>query len=151
MKTPFVTKITGAKTIKIGAEASATADKPAEDPSISSPDSFGQLPVDVFENKDEIRVVAPLAGVDIDEVEIVINNDVLTIKGQRELDAEVTALKGVDYYAQECFWGEFSRSIILPLHADTAQIEASQKNHILYIRIPKKPSVNMRIVKIKSK
>ena len=145
MKTPFATKITAAKTIRIGSE------EPVKESKIESPDSFGQLPVDVFENKDEIRVVAPLAGVNIDEVEIVINNDVLTIKGQRELDAEVTALKGVDYYAQECFWGEFSRSIILPLHADTGQIQATQKNHILYIRIPKKPSVHMRIVKIQSK
>jgi HSP20 family protein len=146
MKTPFATKITPAKTIKIGAEAPAKESELTE-----SPDSFGQLPVDVLENKKEIRIVAPLAGVNIDEVEIVINNDVLTIKGQRELDSEITALKGVDYYAQECFWGEFSRSIILPLHADTGQIEATQKNHILYIRIPKKPSVHMRIVKIQSK
>lgn len=146
MKTPFATKITAARTIKIGSE------DPVKESSITdSPDSFGQLPVDVLENKKEIRVVAPLAGVNIDEVEIVINNDVLTIKGQRELDSEVTALKGVDYYAQECFWGEFSRSIILPLHADTGQIEATQKNHILYIRIPKKPSVQLRIVKIQSK
>ena len=147
MKTPFATKITSARTIKIGPE---TAPPPMES-TLKAPDSFGQLPVDVLENKTEIRVVAPLAGVDIDAVEIVINNDVLTIKGQRELDSEVTELRGVDYYAQECFWGEFSRSIILPLHADTSQIEATQKNHILYIRIPKKPSVQMRIVKIRSK
>jgi len=147
MKTPFATKITSARTIKIGPE-----NPPAiKESSLSAPDSFGQLPVDVLENKNEIRVVAPLAGVDIDAVEIVINNDVLTIKGQRELDSEVTELRGVDYYAQECFWGEFSRSIILPLHADTSQIEATQKNHILYIRIPKKPTVQMRIVKIRSK
>lgn len=146
MKTPFATKITPAKTIKIGEEP-----QDVKDPNISTPDSFGQLPVDVLENKTEIRVVAPLAGVDIDDVEIVLNNDVLTIKGRRELDAEVTALKGVNYYAQECFWGEFSRSVILPMHADTGQIEATQKNHILYIRIPKKPAVQMRIVKISSK
>lgn len=145
MKTPFATKITPAKTIKIGAEPEQQ-EKP-----ISQPDGFGQLPVDVLENKDEIRVVAPLAGVDIDEVQIIINDDVLTIKGTREIDNEVSQLKGVDYYAQECYWGEFLRSIILPLHADTSQIEASQKNHILYIRIPKKPSVQMRIVKIQSK
>ncbi len=145
MKAPFATKITAARTIKIGAEA------PTEEADISSPDSFGQAPVDVLENKSEIRVVVPLAGVNIDEVEIVINNDVLTIKGQRELDSEVTTLKGVDYYAQECFWGEFSRSIILPLHADTSQIEATEKNHILYIRIPKRPSIQMRIVRIQSK
>lgn len=147
MKTPFVTKVTVPRTIKIGAEQPAME----EEKDISQPDSFGQLPVDVLENNNEIRIVAPLAGVNIDEVEIVINNDVLTIKGQRELDDEVTKLKGVDYYAQECFWGDFSRSIILPLHADTTQIEATQKNHILYIKIPKKPAVQMRIVKIQSK
>ncbi len=147
MKTPFATKISPSKTIKIGTDPQSDF----ADPNISAPDNFGQLPVDVFENKTEIRVVAPLAGVNIDEVEIVISNDVLTIKGKRELDTEITALKGVDYYAQECFWGEFSRSVILPMHAETNQIEATQKNHILYIRIPKRPSVQMRIVRIKSK
>jgi HSP20 family protein len=146
MKTPFAIKVTPAKTIRIGRKEEAK-----KEPDISTPDSFGQLPVDVLENRDEIHVVAPLAGVDIDEVEIVINNDVLTIKGKRELDPGITTLKGVDYYAQECFWGEFSRSVILPMHADTSQIEATQKNHILYIRIPKKPTVQMRIVRIQSK
>lgn len=145
MKTPFATKITPAKTIKIGAEPEK------EEKQVSQPDGFGQLPVDVLENKDEIRVIAPLAGVDIDEVQIVINEDVLTIKGTRVIDEEVTRLKGVDYYAQECYWGDFLRSVILPAHADTSQIEATQKNHILYIRIPKKPSISMRIVKIQSK
>ena len=147
MKTPFATKVTPSRTIKIGLDSEGVS----EDPNISTPENTGQLPVDVLENKEEIHVVAPLAGVDIDEVEIVINNDVLTIKGKREMDSEVTNLRGVDYYAQECFWGQFSRSIILPLHADTNQIEATQKNHILYIRIPKKPAVQMRIVRIKSK
>lgn len=145
MKIPFDTKTTASKIIKVGRETEF------KESSISTPDSFGQLPIDVLENKEEIRVIAPLAGVEIDEVEIVINNDVLTIKGQRQLDAEMATLRGADYYAQECFWGEFSRSIILPLHADASQIEATQKNHILYIRIPKRPNVQMRIVRIQSK
>ncbi len=142
MKTPFATKITATKTISIG---SATDDGKI----ISTPDNVGELPVDVLENKQEIRVLTPLAGVDIDAVEIVITNDVLTIKGRRELDPEAANLKGVDYYTQECFWGAFSRSIILPLHADSSQIEATEKNHVLCIRIPKKQAVQMRIVKIR--
>lgn len=142
MKSPFATKITETKTISIGART-------AEEKAVSTPDNVGELPVDVLENKHEIRVLAPLAGVDIDAVEIVINNDVLTIRGRRELDPEATDLKGVDYYTQECFWGAFSRSVILPLHADSSQIEATEKNHVLCIKIPKKPSVQMRIVKIK--
>ncbi len=147
MRTPFATKITSAKTIQIGSNEV----QKQEESSLATPDSFGQLPVDVLETKTEIRIVAPLAGVNIDEVEIVINTDVLTIKGKRELEDEIVAMKGVEYYAQECFWGEFSRSIILPAHADTSQIEATQKNHILYIRIPKKAPVQMRIVRIQSK
>lgn len=122
-----------------------------EEPILSTPDNVGQLPIDILENKHQIKVIAPLAGVDIDAVEIIINGDVLTIKGERLLDSEITHFKGVDTYVQECYWGPFSRSVILPLHADASQIEATQKNHILYITIPKKASVQMRIVKIKSK
>ncbi len=145
MKTLFTNKTDGQKTISIASEISS------EISSIHQSNNFGQLPVDVLENKNEIRIIAPLAGVNIEEVEIVISNDILTIKGKREVDDEVTRLKGTDYYAQECYWGKFSRSVILPLHADTSQIEANQKNHILYIRIPKRPNIQMRIVKIKTK
>jgi len=144
MKTTFSKKKSASQTITIGSD-------PILEPNISTPDNVGQLPLDVLENKKEIRVIAPLAGVDIDAVEIIINGDVLTIKGERVLAPELTELRGVDAYVQECYWGSFSRSIILPLHADSSQIEATQKNHILYIRIPKKPMVQMRIVKIKSK
>ncbi len=144
MKNTFATQTSSDRTIKIGSAAT-------EEMNINTPDNVGQLPVDVLENKHEIKIIAPLAGVDIDAVEILINGDVLTIKGERLLDQEVTSLKGVDTYVQECYWGNFSRSVILPLHADSAQIEATQKNHILYISIPKKATVQMRIVKIKSK
>jgi len=144
MKSSLMTATGQAHTIRIGNNEEVEYD-------ISTPENVGQLPLDVLENKQEIRIIAPLAGVETDEVEIVISGDVLTIKGERMLDPEVTGLKGVDTYVQECYWGPFSRSIILPLHADTSQINASEKNHILYISIPKKPTVQMRIVKIQSK
>ena len=147
MKTPFITKSTSAKTIKIG--KGAPIDE--QERSVTEAENQGQLPVDVLENKDEIRIIAPLAGVDIDEVEIVLNEDVLTISGIREVSEAVSSLKGTDYYAQECYWGPFSRSIILPVQAEPTQIEATQKNHILYIRIPKKPVIQMKIIKIRSK
>jgi len=115
------------------------------------PSGFGQLPVDVLENEKEILVTAPLAGVNLDNAEVVINNDVLTIRGKREMDSESYGFKRKDYFVQECFWGEFSRSVILPPNADAQGIEATQKNHILYIRIPKRLNLQMRIVKIKSK
>jgi len=141
MKTLFTNKITPS-TIKLN---------PNKDEKLDSPTGYGQLPIDILENKKEILIVAPLAGVDLDNTEIVINEDTLTIRGKREISSEINNFKGNEYYVQECFWGEFSRSVILPPDTETQSIEASQENHILYIKIPKKPAINLRIVKIKSK
>lgn len=115
-----------------------------------SPEGFGQLPIDIFENGKEILVITPIAGVDLDSTEIVVTNDVLTIRGERQTDLSLFNFKKRDMYVQECFWGRFSRSVILPPNADANQIDATQKDHVLYIRIPKKTSIHMKIVKIKN-
>ncbi len=115
-----------------------------------SPEGFGQLPIDILENEREILIITPIAGVDLDKTEIVVTNDVLTIRGERQTDLTQFNFKKREYYAQECFWGRFSRSVILPAHVDTSKIEATQKDFVLYIRIPKKYAITMRIVKIKS-
>jgi len=115
-----------------------------------SPEGFGQLPIDILENDKEIVVITPIAGVDLDKTEIIITNDVLTIRGERQTDLSNFLFKKRDYYVQECFWGRFSRSVILPANVDSQKIEAFQKDHVLYISIPKKSAIRMRIVKIKS-
>jgi HSP20 family protein len=115
-----------------------------------SPEGFGQLPIDILENEKEILVITPISGVDLDKTEIVITNDVLTIRGERQTDLSGFSFKKRDYYVQECFWGRFSRSVILPTNVDSQKIDAFQKDHVLYIRIPKRTSIQMRIVKIKS-
>lgn len=115
-----------------------------------SPEGFGQLPIDILENEKEILVITPIAGVDLDKTEIIVTNDVLTIRGERQTDLSSFNFKKRDYYVQECFWGRFSRSVILPANVDSNKIEANQKDHVLYIRIPKKSAIQMRIVKIKS-
>ena len=115
-----------------------------------SPEGFGQLPIDILENEKEILVITPIAGVDLDNTEIIITNDVLTIRGERQTDLNDFSFKQRDYYVQECFWGRFSRSVILPSNVDAQKIEATQKDHVLYIRIPKRSAIQMRIVKIKS-
>jgi HSP20 family protein len=114
------------------------------------PSGYGQLPVDILENETEILVITPLAGVDLDKAEIVINNDVLTIRGKRIADEKIfTYHRKDDYYLQECFWGDFSRSVILPPNIVADGIEATQKDYILYVRIPKRINVRMKVVKIK--
>ena len=95
-----------------------------------SPEGFGQLPIDILENEKEILVITPIAGVDLDKTEIVVTNDVLTIRGERQTDLSKFEFKKRDYYVQECFWGRFSRSVILPANVDGQKIEATQKDHV---------------------
>jgi HSP20 family protein len=146
MKIPFPTKPAPSKSIRLNGQDEETADN-----ELHSPTTVGQLPLDILENKHEIRIIAPLAGVNIEETEIVLNNDVLTIKGKRELDSDIANMKNAEFFTQECYWGAFSRSVILPLHTDPSRIEATQKDQVLYITIPKRAHVQMKIVKIKSK
>lgn len=122
-----------------------------EDSVFDSNEDVGTLPLDIIENEKEILIITPMAGVDIDQTEIIINEDLLTVQGQRLMEEKLGFVKNGEYYIQECHWGPFKRSVILPEEAEVQNIEASEKHHLLYIRIPKKPNVNLRIVKIKSK
>jgi len=97
-------------------------------------ESEGQLTLDIYQKDNEIVIRSTLAGVRSADLDISITNDILTIKGIRMKDDEV---KSEDYYYQECYWGPFSRSVILPTDADPDQIKAALKNGILTIRLPK--------------
>jgi HSP20 family protein len=106
----------------------------------------GQLSVDVFQTASEIVIVAPVAGVKMDDLSINITDEVLTIKGQRDFQFNVS---GSDYFTQECFWGNFSRSVILPEAVDASKVNASFRNGILTVRIPKVEKIRTRMVKIR--
>lgn len=95
---------------------------------------LGQLSVDVYESPSELIVVAPIAGVKLSDINLNLTDDILTIEGHRQLEKEIHQN---DYLIQECFWGKFSRSIVLPDNADTGRITASFKDGILKIAIPK--------------
>ena len=110
-------------------------------------DSYeGQLSVDVYGTNDEVIIKSTIAGVKAEDIDISINNDMLTIRGQRNEDKDD---KVDDYYYQECYWGGFSRSIILPVEVDPDQISASLKNGVLTVRLPKTKKAKNVSVKIK--
>lgn len=94
-----------------------------------------QLSCDVFEDEGNVIVKSTVAGVKPENLEISISNDLLTIRGFREED-EKTADE--NYYCRECYWGAFSRSIVLPREVDQKKIDASIKNGVLTIKLPKK-------------
>lgn len=108
----------------------------------------GQLSLDVYETPKELIIVAPIAGVKMDDINLSLTEDVLTISGKRHLESTVSE---EDYLIQECFWGEFSRSIVLPDNADGTKIQASFKDGILRIAIPRNADNNKtKVIKIKS-
>ncbi|MBU0667709.1 Hsp20/alpha crystallin family protein [Patescibacteria group bacterium] len=105
----------------------------------------GQLALDVYQTKTHIVIVAPIAGVKLSDINVSVTEDVLLIKGKRSLDF---AVPDEDYFTQECFWGDFSRSIVLPAAVDASKISASFKDAVLKISIPKTERTKTKIVRI---
>lgn len=97
-------------------------------------DPEGQLTVDVFQDDDNIYVQSAVAGINPDDLEINITKEAVTIRGKRERSQKVTEK---NFFYQECFWGSFSRSIVLPQEIDSEKSAASLKNGILTIKMPK--------------
>src|SRR4030042_6896667 len=93
----------------------------------------GQLAIDVYQTENELVIQSAVAGVGIEKLDIFLEKDVLSIKGARQKPYEERG----DYFFQECFWGQFSREVILPAEVDPDKVLARMKDGILTIRIPK--------------
>jgi len=93
----------------------------------------GELTVDVLQTGKEIIIQSAIAGVEPEDLDITIENDLVIIRGERE---KRFAEEKENYFFQECYWGRFSREIILPVEVDSSRAEASMKKGILIIRIP---------------
>lgn len=106
----------------------------------------GQLTIDVFQNPDEIIIQSTVAGVSPEDLSIDITSESVSIKGKRERREKV---KEDDFFYQECYWGRFSRSIILPEEINPDKSEAELKDGILTIRLPKLNRDKSKRVKIK--
>jgi HSP20 family protein len=119
----------------------------AEDGDWLSSGVEGQLAVDVYQTKAEIVIKAPIAGVNPNDISIAITDEVVTIKGERK---EIVEVERENYYAQECYWGAFSRSVILPVSTVSDKAEATFDDGILTIRIPKADQAKTKIVKIRT-
>ncbi len=94
----------------------------------------GQLTIDMYQTESDIVIKSTIAGVKPEDIDVSINNDMITIRGSRHMEEEVSEDK---YYYQECYWGSFSRSVVLPVDVLPDKVEASLKNGILTVRLPK--------------
>ena len=102
----------------------------------------GQLSVDVIETEKDIIVRSALAGVKAEDLDINVTQDTITIRGKRKDDCRVSETGTA--HIQECYWWDFSRSIILPCHVRPDASDAVMKNGILTITL-KKTNVQSRL------
>ncbi len=110
----------------------------------ASAQRVGQVALDIFEFESYYIIKAPIAGVRMSDLDIEITDNVLTIRGTRR---QTDSIPEDQYYLQECFWGEFSRSVTLPCSIDPKKVKATfNKECILKILVPKEEKV--KIVRI---
>jgi HSP20 family protein len=105
----------------------------------------GQLAVDVYETKEKLIVKARTAGVDKKDLDVSIADGILTITGTLTAGDEAEA---EHYHIQECYWGEFSRTITLPVQVKEDEIEAVLKDGVLTIGFTKIKQETARKIEI---
>lgn len=111
---------------------------------------LGQVALDVLDLDAAIVLVAPLAGVAVDEIDISVSRNILTVSGERKrpavYDEPGRAL------VEECFFGPFSRSVVLPENLAFNKVRAQMENNLLVVHVPKLqfPSKTVKIDKLES-
>lgn len=114
-------------------------------------DEVWQVALDVLESEDSVFIIAPIAGVEYEEIDLSINKTVLTIKGSRQKPSEYE-IDEVVIRNSECFWWKFIRNVILPENLALNKIKAYMQNNLLVISIPKLKfdTKNIKINKMES-
>ncbi len=97
-------------------------------------DQDGELVVDVYETNSYFVVLAAIAGIQIKDIDISLEKDMMIIKGNR-CDPQINPEK--KYFYQECYWGPFSRKIVLPENINIDKADAQMEKGMLTIKIPK--------------
>lgn len=107
----------------------------------------GELSVDVYQTATEIIIEAMVAGVKPEDLHLSITRDMVTIKGRRDGNTQVTH---DDYFYKELYWGSFTRTILLPHEVEIEEAEAVEKHGLLIIRLPKLDKARQTKLKVKS-
>jgi HSP20 family protein len=101
--------------------------------------------VDIIENDKALTVKAELPGIEAKDVAVTIDNNVLTLKGERHIKKEV---EKENYHRMERAYGTFARSFVLPAFVDADNIKAEFKNGLLMVTVPKKANARTRAVEV---
>jgi len=104
--------------------------------------------VDIFDEKDRIRIKADIPGLEKDQIDITAEGGVLTIRGEKKEEKEI---KETGCVRSERYYGSFHRSFTLPSGVDTQKIDATYKNGVLELSLPKKEEAKSNQVKVQIK
>lgn len=107
----------------------------------------GQLTIDMYQTKDNVIIKSTIAGVKPEDIDVTIANDMVTIRGERKRDFDASS---EDYFYQECYWGSFSRSVVLPVDVDIDNVSADLKDGILTVILPKAAKAKAKKIKVAS-
>jgi HSP20 family protein len=129
-----------------GREESYVEERQATHAQQDEDEAEGVLTIDVYQTENDIVIVSTIAGVTSNDLEVSITNDMVTIKGERRNVADV---RDDDYFYQECYWGSFSRSVILPIDVDAENAKAELKDGVLQVFLPKSEKVKSKRIPIK--
>ena len=114
--------------------------------SMADDNAEGQLTIDVYQTENDIVIKSTIAGVKPEDLDVSINNDMVTVKGERKNEEVV---ENGNYYYQECYWGSFSRSVLLPVDVIPEKADAALKNGILTIRLPKADTTKTKKIQVR--
>ncbi len=106
----------------------------------------GQLMVDFYQTDKNLIIRTAIAGIKPEELEISIEKDLVKIRGERKAEKEES---NANYFYQECWWGAFSREVILPAEVDPDRAEAVMKDGVLTIKMPKINKERKKTITIK--
>lgn len=112
----------------------------------SDGESSGNLEIDVSESEEQYTILASLPGIDPDDVDVSIHDNMLTISGESQHESES---ESDHYHVRERRFGRFSRSIGLPSNVDLDNIDADSKNGVLSIKLPKLEETKPRRINVK--
>lgn len=146
----LINKLMGTQTMEDDDELMETAaGEELQQPAGTSEDWLseyeGQLTIDMFQTKDNVIIKSTIAGVRPEDIDVTIANDMVTIRGERKRDFEASS---EDYFYQECYWGSFSRSVVLPVDVDIDNVGADLKDGILTVTLPKAAKARAKKIRV---
>jgi len=108
------------------------------------------LPLDVYANDSEVIVIAAVPGVEPDDIELTINQNTVTLRGELKNVASSEEAKNATWFVHELPYGKFQRTLTLPVDIDSGNADATFEHGILKLKLPKVASAQPKQIKVRS-